>query len=143
MEGKPVTEEALLAALVAIQLQAEKKFSKGMDEVSVAYSQKVDQCTLDQANVDIICQSPILSMPGPGRRILVINQKDIEKQGRNVQTVDRELLHFLLDVAASTYAIEHTPVGPRAQATKQVKKAILNSEGFLVGRLAILDKIRE
>ena len=130
LEGMPVTEEALLAALAAIQLQVEKKFSKGMDEVSVAYSEKVDQCTLDQANVDIICQSPILSMPGPGRRILVIKQKDIEKQGRNVQTIDRELLHFLLDVVASTYAIEHTPVGPRAKATKEVKSAILKSEGF-------------
>ena len=36
VEGKPVSEEALLGALAATQQKVDNKLSKGMDKVSVA-----------------------------------------------------------------------------------------------------------
>ena len=101
LDGRPVSEEALLGALAAIQQEVENKFSKGMDEVTVAWSTVVSKEELDQANVNIICQSPTLSLPGPGRRMLVIKQDAIENRGQKVETIDPEELHHLLDLAAA------------------------------------------
>ena len=106
-----------------------------MDEVSVAYSKPVPTALLDQANVDIICQRPTLSMPGLGRRMLIIRKDAIEKKGWKVQTVQNNDLHYLLDLAASSCDIESTK--PRGGATKQIKRETLESEPFQLGRLAI------
>ena len=131
LDGRPVSEEALLGALAAIQQKVENKFSKGMDEVSVASSKVVSQQELDQANVDIICQSPTLSLPGPGRRMLVIKQDAIENRGQKVETIDPEELHYLLDLAASTYDIETA----WEAVTKKRKREMLESMAFRLGRM--------
>ena len=141
LNGRPVSEEALLGALAAIQAKVENKFPKGMDEVSVASSKVVSQQELDQANVDIICQSPTLSLPGPGRRMLVIKQDAIENRGQKVETIDPAELHYLLDLAASTYDIENTKVGAKASATKQIKRGMLMSDVFLLGRSCIRSRM--
>ena len=135
LDGKPVSEEALLGALDAIHKRVEKTFSKGMGEVSVTHSKPVSDAVLDSANVDIICQDPRLSMPGPGRRMLVIREEAIQKNGRHVNTISKEDFHFLLDLAASTYDI--ASARPGGAATKKVKQTTLASEGFRLGRLAI------
>ena len=139
--GRPVSEEALLGALAAIQQKFEKQFSKGLNEVSVASSKVVSQQELDQANVDIICQSPTLSLPGPGRRMLVIKQDAIENRGQKVETIDPAELHYLLDLAASTYDIENTRVSATAAATKQIKREMLESDAFRLGRESILSRM--
>ena len=103
LNGRPVSEEALEGALFAIQETVENKFANGMAEVSVAYPKLVSQRELDQANVDIFCQSGTLSLPGPGRRMLVIKQDAIENRGQKVETIDPEELDRLLDLAATAY----------------------------------------
>ena len=101
----------------------------------------VPTALLDQGNVDIICQHPTLSMPGPGRRMLVITKAAIENRGQKVETIDQDYLHYLLDLAASTYDIENTKVGAKATATKQIKRDMLTSEAFLLGREFILPRV--
>ena len=134
LNGKPVSEETLLAALETIQQRVHDKFSKGMHEVSVEYSKQVSKHELDSANLDIICQDIRLSMPGPGRRMLVIKKEAIEKNGRKVVEIDPEEFHYLLDVAGSTYNIEDVKVG---KGGKAIKTQILTSDGFKAGRVAI------
>jgi hypothetical protein len=135
-----VRDEALLGAPAAIQNKVEKKFSKGMREVSVEYSKPVPQSELDRLNLDIICQDPRLSMPGPGRRMLVIKKSKIEENGRQVMEIEPADFHFLLDVAASTYDIEHTETG-KGSATRKLQWTIVESEGFKLGRSAIEARI--
>ena len=101
------------------------------------YSKPVPTRELDFANVDIICQSATLSMPGPGRRMLVITKAAIENRGHKVETIDQDDLNYLLDFAASTYDIETTKVGLKASATKQMKRDMLLSDVFLRGRSSI------
>ena len=132
-----MSEEALLGALAAIQNRVEKKFSKGMNEVTVEYSKPVPRHKLDEANVDIICQDPRLSMPSPGRRMLVIKRISIEKNDKTVNTIDPDDLSFLLNIAASTYCIETSHVGKNAKAYKTIKQQILSSDGFALGRAGI------
>jgi hypothetical protein len=139
--GKTVDETALLGALEAMQRRVEKKFSKGMGEVSVEYSKPVPQHKLDEANVAIICQDPRLSMPSPGRRMLVIKQSPIEKNGKKVETIDPAELSVLLDIAASAYCIETAHVGKAATFTKAIKNLILSSEGFALGRAGIRSRM--
>jgi hypothetical protein len=141
LDGKAVDEEALLGALETIQRRVEKKFSKGMDEVSVEYSKPVPKHVLDAANVDIICQDPRLSMPSPGRRMLVIKQSSIEKNGKKVETIDPAELSVLLDIAASAYSIEKVQPGKNAKPTKAIKNQILSSEGFALGRAGIRSRM--
>jgi hypothetical protein len=141
LDGKTVNEEALLGALDAIQKRVEKKFSKGMDEVSVEYSRPVPPHKLAEANVKIICQDPRLSMPSPGRRMLVIKGSSIEKNDKTVDTVDPDDLSFLLDIAASAYSIEKVQPGKNAKGTKAIKNQILSSEGFALGRDGIRSRM--
>ena len=101
----------------------------------------VPTALLDQANVDIICQHPTLSMLGPGRRMLVITKADIENRGQKVETIDQDYLHYLLDLAASTYDVENTKVGDQASATKQIKRGMLMSEAFRLGRSCIRSRM--
>ena len=137
LDGYPVSEEALLGALATLQPELQNKFSKGKDEVNVEYSKEVSACELDLANVDIICQSATLSMPGPGRRMLVITKAAIENREHKVETIDQDDLNYLLDFAASTYDIENTKVGLKASATKQMNRDMLLSDVFLRGRSSI------
>jgi hypothetical protein len=136
-----VIEEALLGALAAIQKRVEKKFSKGMNEVTVEYSKPVPRHKLDEASVDIICQDPRLSIPSPGRRMLVIKRSSIEKNGKTVETIDPAELSFLLDIAASAYSIEKVQLGKNAKPTKAIKTQILKSDGFAAGRAAIRSRM--
>ena len=137
LDGEDVSEAALLGALAAIQKRVEKMFSKGMGEVTVEYSKPVPQYKLDEANVDIICQDPRLSMPSPGRRMLVIKRSSIEKNGKTVRTIDPDEMLFLLDIVASTYGIEGAQVGKKATSTRAIKQQILDSAGFALGRAGI------
>ena len=141
LDGRPVSEEALLGALAALHQEVENKFSKGMNEVSVAWSKAVSQQELDMAQVDIICQNTALSLPSPGRRMLVIKKDAIENRGEKVETIDPGELHYLLDLAASTYDIENTKVGAKATATKKIRNDMLSSEAFRLGRQAILSRM--
>ena len=90
--------------------------------------------------MDIFCQSGTLSLPGPGRRMLVIKQDAIENRGQKVETIDPAELHYLLDLAASTYDIENTKVGAKASATKQMR-GMLMSDVFLLGRSCIRSRM--
>ena len=90
--------------------------------------------------MDIICQHPTLSMLGPGRRMLVITKAAIENRGQKVETIDQDDLHYLLDLAASTYDIENTKVGAKASATKQMR-GMLMSDVFLLGRSCIRSRM--
>jgi len=137
LDGEVVSEDALLGALAAIQKRVEKMFSKGMGEVTVEYSKPVPQHKLDEANVDIICQDPRLSMPSLGRRMLVIKRSSIEKNDKTVNTIDPHEMSFLLDIAANTYGIETAYVGKSAKTYKAIKQQILDSEGFALGRAGI------
>jgi hypothetical protein len=141
LDGKPVDDNALLGALETIQRRVEKKFSHGMDEVSVEYSKPVPPHKLAQANVKIICQDPRLSMPSPGRRMLVIKKSTILKNGKSVEPIDPEVLSDLLDIAASAYCIEDVHVGKRASTSKHVKAQMMASEGFQAGRASIRSRI--
>jgi len=128
--------------LDAIQKRVEKKFSKGMNEVSEEYSKPVPKHKLDAAIVDIICQDPRLSMPSPGRCMLVIKRSSIEKNGKAVETIDLAELSFLLDIAASAYSIEKVQPSKNAKVTKAIKNQILSSEGFALGRDGIRSRMR-
>ena len=134
LAGRSVTEQNLLAALTETQAAVERKFPKGTKEVRPAYSCKVEEWQCDQSNVNVICQSPALSLPGPGRRFLVIDPKLMPS---DVQVIDKAYLHFLLDLSGATYAVEDTRVGPKAHATKAIKAGMLASPGFAAGRMAI------
>ena len=136
-----MTESNLLGALARMQQVVTARFSKGMDEVVVCYSCKVEKWKLDEINCDVICQSPTLSLPGPGKSFLVIDRERIVASGKQVEVIDREYLDYLLDLSASTYAIEDTKVGAKATATKAVKQAIQRSRGFAEGRAAILSRM--
>ena len=137
LDGAVVSDDALLGALDAIQKRVEKMFSKGMDEVTVEYSKPVPQHKLDEANVAIICQNPRLSMPSPGRRMLVIKRSSIEKNGKTLKTIDSDEMSFLLDIVASTYGIEQIHPGRKAMSTKAIRQQILDSDGFKLGRAGI------
>jgi hypothetical protein len=134
--GKPVSDQALLAAMAVIQKKVENKYSKGMREISVEWSQVVSREQLDAANVDIICQDPTLSMPGPGRRMLVIKKDLIEQNGRQLLEIDPMEFHALLDIAASTYDIENTET-KAGTSSRKLQWSIQQSEGFRLGRSAI------
>ena len=140
LNGKPVSDEALLEALALLQKKVENKFSKGMREISVEWSQVVSREQLDAANVDIICQDPTLSMPGPGRRMLVIKKDLIEQNGRQLLEIDPMEFHALLDIAASTYDIENTETKP-GTADRKLQWRIQQSEGFRLGRTAIQSRM--
>jgi len=127
--------------LDAIQKRVEKKFSKGIDEVSVEYSKPVPKHMLGAANVDIICQDPRLSMPSPGRRMLVIERSSVEKNGKKVETIDPAELSVLLDIAAGAYCIETAHVSKKAKASRAIKEQILSSDGFALGRAGIRSRI--
>jgi len=142
LDGKAVDEEALLGAFETIQRRVEKKFSKGMDEVSVEYSKRVEPHQLLAANVKIICQDPRLSMPSPGRRMLVIKKSTIVNNGKSVEPIDPDVLSDLLDIAASAYCIEDVHLGKRAKSSKNVRAQIMDSEGFKAGRDSIRSRIR-
>jgi hypothetical protein len=112
-----------------------------MNEVTVEYSKPVPRHKLDEANVDIICQDPRLSMPSPGRRMLVIKRSSIEKNDKTVETIDPDELSYLLDIAASTYCIETVQVGKKAKAYRAIKEQILSSDGFALGRAGIRSRM--
>ena len=139
LNGRPVSEDALLSALEAMQDSVNNKFKRGMDEVSTMTSKLVPKEVLDAANVDIICQDARLSMPGPGRRFLVITQAKIEEHGGNLETINKEEFHALLDIAASTYGIEGTQ--PTGKGTKRLKQAVLDSPAFRMGRILIASRM--
>jgi hypothetical protein len=141
LDGKTVNEEALLGALDAIHNRVENKFSKGMDEVSVEYSKPVTKHILDAAHVDIICQDPRLSMPSPGRRMLVIKKSTIVNNGKSVEPIDPAVLSDLLDIAASAYCIEDVKFGKNARASRHIKAQMMESEGFQAGRASIRSRI--
>ena len=137
--GRPVSEDALLSVLEAMQDSVNNKFKKGMNEVTTMISQLVSNQVLDAANVDIICQDARLSMPGPGRRFLVITQAKIEEHGGNLERINKEEFHALLDIAASTYDIEGTQ--PSGKGPKRIKQAILDSPAFRMGRILIASRM--
>ena len=139
LNGRPVSEDALLSALEAMQDSVHNKFKRGMDEVSTMTSKVVPKEVLDAANVDIICQDPRLSMPGPGRRFLVITQAKIEERGGNLETINKQEFHDLLDIAASTYDIEGTE--PTGKGTKRLKQAVLASPAVRMGRILIASRM--
>ena len=134
LNGRPVSEEALLAPLEIIQQRFKHQLSNGMNMITIAFSKYVSTYQLDCANVDIICQGTSLSMPGPGRRMLVIERDTIELFGMQVQEMDPADFHVLLDVAGSTYNIEDVKGG---KLSKSIKQQILRSGWFKAGRSAI------
>jgi hypothetical protein len=136
---RTITEGNLLAALTVIQNTVQAKFSKGMKETRMAVSKRIPQDDLDYAQVDIICQSHVLSMPGPGRKFLVIDKTLIERDGREVEVINEKFFNYLLDVASSTYAVED--MRPSGDGGKAMKYLILGTEGFAVGRSAIASSI--
>ena len=69
--------------------------STGIDVVSVAYSRAVHTSELQNSNVDIICEDPRLSMPGPGRRCLVITMDTLAKKSGQSKN------HYLLGFAST------------------------------------------
>ena len=109
--------------------------------MSVEYSKPVPKHMLDAANVDIICQDPRLSMPSPGRRMLVIKQSSIEKNGKSVEPIDAAELSVLLDIAASAYCIEDVHPSKKAKAYRDIKDQIMQSEGFKSGRAGIRSRM--
>ena len=112
-----------------------------MSKVTVEYSKPVPRHKLDEANVDIICQDPRLSMPSPGRRMLVIKRSSIEKNGKTIETIDPAELSFLLDMAASAYCIENVQPSKNAKAYRAIKDQIMSSEGFVLGRDGIKSRM--
>ena len=136
---RAVTEDNLLAALSLTQDTVQAKFSRGMAEVRTAVSKKITQGELDYANVDIICQSNVLSMPGPGRKSLVIDKRLIEQEGRKIEVIKEDFLDYLLDVASSTCAIED--MYPSGDGGKAMKRHILSTQGFADGRRAISSRL--
>jgi hypothetical protein len=77
-------------------------------------------------------------MPGLGRRFLVITQAKIEERGWNLETINKQEFHDLLDIAASTYDIEGTQPG---KGTKRLKQAVLDSPAFRMGRILIASRM--
>ena len=139
LNGRPVSQEALLSALEAMQASVHNKFKQGMSEVTSMTTKAVPQHVLDEANVDIICQDARLSMPGLGRRFLVIRKDAIEVKGRKGETIDSNDLHYLLDLAASTYDIES--IEPKGKGTKRLNNDIPASPAFRSGREFIAARI--
>ena len=134
LKNRPVTEENLLAVLGEIQRVTENKFSKGMKEVRAITSCAIDKQACEWGSFKVICQSPKLSLPGPGRRFLVI---DPQLMPSDVVEIDKAWFHYLLDLAAASYAIEDTKPGKMAQSAWAIRKQVLESAGFGEGRQAI------
>jgi hypothetical protein len=138
--GQPVTQEAILGALALVETKVMAKFSKGhMREVKWVRSMCVAKEKLDERNIDIVCDSPQLCLKSYNEPYMVIDKALIDANGHVVEVIDQAYLHYLLDIAASSYALEDT--WPTGDATKKLKWAMLESPGFKEGRAAILSRM--
>ena len=141
LNGKPVSDAALFAVVRAMHMRVQHIFTEGTNQVSQAFSMPVSQEMLDSANVDIICWDPRWSMPRPGHPMWVIRRDVLEKHGSQVHTIQHTELHYLLDLAASTYDIESTVSRP-GSATRKLIRDMVQSEAFKLGRLRIAAHMR-
>jgi hypothetical protein len=141
LNGKPVSDAALLAVVQALHMRVQHTFSQGTNQVSQAFSMPVSQEMLDSANVDIICWDPRWSMPRPGHPMWVIRKDVLEKHGRQVNMIQHTELNYLLDLAASTYDIESATCRPGSLKQKMIRD-VVESEGFKLGRLHIAGHMR-
>jgi hypothetical protein len=71
----------------------------------------------------------------------IIRKDVLEKKGRQVHTIQYNELHYLLDLAASTYDTERTMSRP-GSATRKLIRDIVQSEAFKLGRLRIAAHMR-
>jgi hypothetical protein len=136
LNGKPVSDVALLAVAKALHVRVQHTFSQGTNQVSQAFSMPVSQEMLDSANVDIICWDPRWSMPRPGHPMWVIRKHVLEKHGSQVHMIQHTELNYLLDLAASIYDIESAVSRPNRETRKLIWD-IVQSGAFKLGRLHI------
>ena len=141
LNGKPVSDTALLAVVQALHMRVQHTFTQGTNQVSQAFSMPVSQEMLDSANVDIICWDPRWSMPRPGHPMWVIRKDVLEKHGRQVHMITHTELNYLLDLAASTYDIESATYRPGGSKEK-ILRDVVQSEAFKLGRLHIAGHMR-
>jgi hypothetical protein len=78
-------------------------------------------------------------MPGLGHRFLVTTQAKIAERGGNLETINKQEFHDLLDIAASTYDIEGTQ--PTGKGTKRLKQAVLDSPAFRMCRILVASRM--
>ena len=136
LNGKPVSDAALLAVVQALHMRAQHTFTQGTNQVSQAFSMPVSQEMLDSANVDIICWDPRWSMPRPGHPMWVIRRDVLEKHSSQVHMIQHTELNYLLDLAASTHDIESAVSRPNRETRKLIWD-IVQSGAFKLGRLHI------
>ena len=141
LNGKSVSDAALLAVARALHMRVQHTFSQGTNQVSQAFSMPVSQEILDSANVDIICWDPRWSMPHPGHPMWVIRMDVLEKHGSQVHMIQHTELNYLLDLAASTYDIKSVVSRP-GSATRKLIRDMVQSEAFKLGRLHIAAHMR-
>ena len=141
LNGKPVSDTALLAVVQALHMRVQHTFTQGTNQVSQAFSMPVSQEMLDSANVDIICWDPRWSMPRPGHPMWVIRRHVLEKHGSQVHMIQHTELNYLLDLAASTYDIESATIRPGGSKEK-ILRDVVQSEAFKLGRLHIAGHMR-
>jgi hypothetical protein len=134
-----ITEDSLLGALAIIEARVEKTFSRGkIAETKRVRSMVVPQTKLDTHQIDIVCDTPQLCLKAEGEQYLVIDKALIDANGLKVEVIDQNYLHYLLDIAASSYALEDC--WPTGEGGKKQKWQIMASKGFAEGREAILDR---
>ena len=136
LNGKPVSDAALLAVVRALHMRVQHTFTQGTNQVSQAFSMPVSQAMLDSANVDIICWDPRWSMPHPGHPMWVIRMDVLEKHGSQVHMIQHTELNYLLDLVASTYDIESAVSRPSRETRKLIWN-IVQSSAFKWGRRQI------
>ena len=71
----------------------------------------------------------------------VIRRDVLEKNGSQVHMIQYNELHYLLDLAASTYDIERTVPRP-GSASRKLIRDMVQSEAFKLGRLHIAAHMR-
>ena len=135
--GRPVTKASLLYALDVLQNEVVCKFSHGMREVRTVRSKVVTKEEQDYNGVYVTCEDPRLSLHAFNQEYLVLDKGLIEagQEGRPIEVIDQEFLHYLLDFAAASYDIES--MNPTGDGTKKLRWSVLESSGFVRGRMAI------
>ena len=128
LNGHPITRENVLRMIHTLNVETDRRLTKGIKEVKVATA-KDPREALEWASCRLFCEDERLSLPGPGRRF---NAIATELYHEPVVAIDSNSLDALLYACASGLAVEQAPQGTKAE--KDLKWRVTSSDGFRRGR---------
>ena len=127
LNGRPVTTESILAAIDELNSMAERKLSRGVQELKVVMSSSIRGHPYQ-----LYCESTRLSMDSDNTAFKTLDLSEIHT---GVETFgDRDLSEFL-DLCASFMNVEES--WPSEPSARKVRTALLSSSTFLRARVRI------